>query len=549
MAAWTDKVFNESIASYVIRKTVNKKDGGVTLVLECPTKGKRKEYQEDLEKHLTKVSGNKSFINQGKGNLGRIKDNESKGLLATTVLIPGNQPSLYILVFKDPAGTVTSSKSGGFDLEVRPAKMGITNNWYTPKEMGQIMKDYFSGLKNVPLTTIKEFHDIIDESLNPNKLIVDYNVQQTLNMSYFAEALSAMKLGVLLQKQDSYILDNLLDFPKQLKDIVAKNKSRICIYLPTQANYPLLDYYIDYTGTKSFKDALKISVKSKLPSGLKEGVEGTGETNTIKFQDLFDNSPENVDDWFNSLKQMTRGQLKEHQYGPKIIAREGVNASIIDKTVGNMYTIKALAELLNESKTSINQIEQIRKTLKAFGQIKTPDITVIKESGKGYYNEDDVVNAYVNSFKIIGPNIGKKYKKEMLLSKALTGKNLYIVENTIGKIMQTSNTKPDKVKKDISNLVVLSEKILDQGSRVKSISKYNFYLMFYMQVLQKLHVIYSVPTRYGPNKLIFKFYAMANWDKEYHNFQKDFSALWIGLRGKSNTNAKPGQYGALGISV
>ena len=55
--------------------------------------------------------------------------------------------------------------------------------------------------------------------------------------------------------------------------------------MPVQQNFPLMDYYISYDGKNDESTALKVSVKSKL-SVAKEGKEATGDTNTIKFDDL-----------------------------------------------------------------------------------------------------------------------------------------------------------------------------------------------------------------------------------------------------------------------
>ena len=547
----TEKIFRNLISDFKIRKTISKKNKSITLVIECPTSGRRKEYQKELEaKLISKAS--KQFVNNGKGDFGRIKDDVSKSSMATTIVVypdnKNNNTTTYNLVFKDPTGSKTISKTGNIDIEVTPYKMGVTNKWITPKVMAKMMKTYFKTM-DIPETTKKQFYEIIDASLDTSKELLEYNILQSKNMSYFIETISAIRLASLITQSDKYILDDLLDMPKQYKEMVAKNRNKITLMLPAKQNYPLMDYFIDFKGNQKESESLKISVKAKLTSGLKEGQSASGDTNTVKFQDLFENTPANVDIWYDNLNQMTRGQLKEHQYGPKIIAHESVKASVMDKNVGGLYPIKAVAELLESAMTSKNLIMQIKNTLKKFGVSSSIDISVTKESGKDSYTEDEVTQSYVNAIKKIGPGIGKTYKKEKRLVDILSGKDLYIIEKSMGKIMKSSNIPENKVKIDVANLVVLSERILQQGSKISSTSKYNFYLMFFDNVLKKQHVIYSVATRIGPDKLKLNFYAMANWDKEYHKFQKDFSALWIQLRGKSATNSKPASTGALGISV
>jgi hypothetical protein len=511
----------------------SKKFGGEVLSVYCPSDD-RLQYQKEVEQILAK----KLIVNGGNGEKGRVEDKVvSSGSKLTTVQTPDK---LYILYFRPPKGTITKSKSGTINIAVKPKQMKVVDAWYTAEELAKKIHDYVNNLK-IPQTLKVQFFDILEESLDANKLTIDYNIVQTKDMSFFAETISAIKLAKLLEVKNTYIVNTVLKMPKQYQSLLGQK--RVEIFLPAAGNYPLLDYFINYKGTRKEEDSLKISVKSKLPSDLKEGVEATGETNTVKFQDLFDKAPENVDDWYNSLKDMTRNQLKINQYGPKIIAYEGVSASVINKSIGNLFPLKALAELLNDDRTRDKQREQIKQTFKAFGQKKTPDYYLP-------YKEEDVINAYLRVIKIIGPGVGTTYRKETLLSKITEiSKDYDIINHTMGKIMKTGSTEPNKVKRNVSNLVIMAEKILDQSSKKESKSKYNFYLMFYDNVLKKQHVIYSVPTRIGPNKLIFKFYAMANWDKEYHKFKKDFSALWIDLRGKSNTNAKPGAYGALGIAV
>ena len=81
-------------------------------------------------------------------------------------------------------------------------------------------------------------------------------------------------------------------------------------------------------------------------------------------------------------------------------------------------------------------------------------------------------------------------------------------------------------------------------------SRYNFYRMFFDKVIKEKALIYSIPTRVGPNKLNIKFYAYNNWEEHYKSFKEDLDALWVGLRGKASTNKDSSNWGgALGISV
>ena len=66
-------------------------------------------------------------------------------------------------------------------------------------------------------------------------------------------------------------------------------------------------------------------------------------------------------------------------------------------------------------------------------------------------------------------------------------------------------------------------------------TRYNFYKMFYDQVLERQKIVYAMPTRYG-TVLKYKFFAVKNWNKEYEAIKKVADRYWMSLRGKSSTN-------------
>lgn len=535
---------------YEFKQRIKRTKGNVqfTQIISCPLSDKRSEYQNEMEKDLIKILGNKN-VNYGKGVSGRITDDKSKNLKASVVSIDDVN---YSLVYKDPSKPVTKTKTGEFEFEVTPAKIkpSIVNEWLTAQEMADRIITYIKNLtynkEKIPETTKKAFYDIVKQSLLGTREI-DFAVVQSKSMAYFAEALSAINLAKLIEKQDRYILDTLLDMPSDLKKIASKNKNKIKIYLPLEINFPLIDFLIDYKGTENQEDALKISVKSKLPAGLKVGREATGETNTVKFQDLFGGKkaiPANVDEWYNSLQEMTMGQLKKNQFGPKVIAYSAV-LGFTKNSLGNQFPIYALSELLNNNETKINQKNQLKRTLKTFGRVKAGNDISIKNNSYNF-SEDQVVDAFERAMLKVGPEIGTTIRKQFPLSKVFKGDDLYILEYSFKNILKTEKVKD--INLNISNLIYIAERVLAQGSKKDSISKYNFYLMFYENVLKKQHVIYAVPTRYGPNRLKFKYLAMANWNEEYHKWQNDFTKLWMELRQKTSVNKEPGAGGALAIA-
>jgi hypothetical protein len=74
----------------------------------------------------------------------------------------------------------------------------------------------------------------------------------------------------------------------------------------------------------------------------------------------------------------------------------------------------------------------------------------------------------------------------------------------------------------------ICDKILVESSRENSTSKYNFYQMFYDEVLKRQHVAYAVSS-FKNGILSYNFYTQVNWAQEYHN--------WIALRTLASTQS------------
>jgi hypothetical protein len=566
----------------------NKPIGAITLIVETFSKETdRGDWQKAVNASLIKIFDRKSISLSKPVSAGQSKSSQATKIELTTYITGGPQkkqvsePIQIYLIFKDPVAKVVVNTAGELDITVTPAKMGVSGLWLTPQELAQKSKDYFSDIiyqgKKLPKEYIKEFHDIIDEALNL-KLIIDYNVRQSKDMALFAEILSAIKLGVLLQNPTSTSAKTVIDaikfnepaqaqYMKVLKNS-AKN-DKIEIKLPNAQNYSLLDYFISYDGqedksvadgntdlTPKEKLSLKISVKSKLSSTAKIGKEAKGETNTVKFDDMFDKLPKNVILWYNQFKATGLTQMAKEQFGPKVIAYKAITAKEIG--AGGLYPIQALSYLLTSPTTSKNQTAEILPVLKRFGQKKTyfdktlAELRDFKDKrSKGKYSENDVVEAYRKAFIELGyqDNI-KKYNYRNPI-RTLSGKigeeNVHIIENTIGHIMETFLIGPGDIETKIINLVILAERIVSESSTEESTAKYNFYKMFFDKVIKEKSIIYGVPTRFGPNKLILKYYGLNNWESKFTEYKK---SLWIGLRGKASPNKPPDKWGgSLGISV
>ena len=552
----------------------NKPIGAITLTVETFSKETgRGDWQKAVNASLIKIFDRKAVSLSNPVVASQSKSSQATKIELMTYITGGPQkkqvsePIQIYLIFKDPVAKVVVNTAGELDITVTPAKMGVSGLWLTPQELAQKSKDYFSDIiyqgKKLPKEYIKEFHDIIDEALNL-KLIIDYNVRQSKDMALFSEILSAIKLGVLLQNPTNTSAKTVIEAikfnePEQADymKVLKNNESKIKIKLPIEQNYSLLDYFISYNGTYTDKGSLKISVKSKLSSGLKEGKEATGDTNTVKFDDMFDKLPVNVQLWYNQFLKMKLTETAKEQFGPKVIAYRAITSK--QTGIGGLYPIQALSVLLKSSVTSADQTAQILPVLRRFGQKATDFDKTLAElrdfkdkRSKGKYSEGDVVEAYKKAFIELGySNNLKKYNYRNsigALSDSIGEENVHIIENTIGHIMVTTKfSKADSVDKNLLNLSILAERIISESATEESKPKYNFYKMFFDKVITEQSIIYGIPTRLGPNKLKLKYYGLYNWESKFTEYKK---SLWIGLRGKASTNNPPDKWGgSLGISV
>jgi hypothetical protein len=543
------KSLDEVLANYVIKETVNTKDKitklpvvrYVVIVPKFVKAGdkKRTDHQIDIEESLKKKLGNALFKKSVNLN-GRVPIPGSKNFLATTI---DDTKTTYLIGLKEEANA----------LNLLPGKINPKNPvvgvWLTAKEMKDRILDHIDSNTSISDKDKQSYHDLLDDAIKPSTNPIKYTVPKNENNAEFFELVSAINLASLLKVKNNYITDTLLDMPDKYKSILGKKP--IKIYIPTSSTFALLDFFIDFRGvssSSSYKQegkearSLKISVKAKLGAA-KPGKEATGDTNTIKFKDLFNSKLKNVDRWYNELSKWSLTDLKKQQYGPKQIAYYGVESDI-NTNIGTLYPIKALGQLLSKGSDKSKMKKQLAKTLVSFGQRKIGNFSL-----KTKYTNDEVSDAFTEVIIDLSPKIQNYRKDDPLKSTMVTNpESLKIVLTTLPLILETTKVKPKDVKLNVANVGVICERILQNSSDEKSETKYNFYYMFYDQVLEKKHIIYSVPTRFGPDQLKFKYLAAANWLQEYKDWQGDIQKAWISLRGKSNANHL-GDYGALGISV
>ena len=401
----------------------NKPAGAITLIVETfSAETARSKWQESVNTKLTKIFGKNSVSLSNPVVASQSKSSRatrielSTHIQVSTAKKTSFEPIEIYLIFKDPTEKVVVNKKGELDITVVPAKMGIAGVWLTPQEMAKQAKDYFSKIiyqgKPLPQQYIDEFHGIIDESLSLETTI-NYNVRQSKDMAFFAEILCAIKLARLFQNPKSKNAKPIFDAikfnePEQsdYMKIIEANKRNIKIKLPIEMNYSLLDYFLSYNGKEEESSSLKVSVKSKLSSSTKVGKEASGATNTIKFDDVFDNLPINVLEWYKQFQKSGLSQAAKEQFGPKVIAYKSITAKEIG--VGGLYPIQALSLLLRASMTSQEQTDQILPVLKRFGQKITNfseilvNLEKMNKKDKSKYSEERVVQAYKNAFIEVG---------------------------------------------------------------------------------------------------------------------------------------------------
>lgn len=378
------------------------------------------------------------------------------------------------------ANPVATGKAKFKPSDIKPS---IVNDWLDAYDIVDNVKKYIKSV-DLEATVEKEILYLLDETAKDTRTKIPFDIPKDLIPAEFYEILTSVKLAILLKKNDADIR-KILGIPKDM-DL---KRSKVKIYIPQKANFPLIDYYISITATekKSEESALRISVKSKVKSP---------KANTVKFKDVFSNKKD-ITDWYNSLNS----QLKQKQKGPKIVAESALD-------VYNSYTGKAVfgipimsvLNLIRDDRTNITRI--INDTL----------------------NNVITVQEFENILKTIEKNI----------SKVGNNTEMSTFDGDIGvassKVIQSSMSKVGgtPVKNTVYNMAYLCEKILVSASKQTSSTKHNYYQMFYDQVLTQKSIAYAVSSVTGKT-LNYNFYSLVNFEQEY--------ASWLALRSKNSPNA------------
>jgi len=361
----------------------------------------------------------------------------------------------------------------------------IVNVWLSSKDIANNVKEYVLGLE-LDKEIEKEILNLLKQTSSDTRTSIPFDVPKDLVPAEFFEILSAVKLSILLESNNLNIR-KILGIPKNM-DL---SESKIKIYIPQKANFPLIDYYISITKStqKDEESALKISVKSKVKSP---------KANTVKFKDVFKNE-KSVDDWYIDLTP----QIKMQQKGPKIIAESAL-------TVYGNYSGKALSGIPIFS--VLNLLKNDRQKINSLIVSKfqgTIDIDTFKRVLEKVYKNLNRVSTSTNLSEIIDDKKDLNKISSMILGN---------MSKTGGQTIEIS----------VYNLAYLCEKLLVSSSKETSNTKYNFYQMFFDEVLTKKKIAYAVSSIKG-KQLVYEFFSMVNFEREYKS--------WLELRSKNSPNS------------
>jgi hypothetical protein len=361
----------------------------------------------------------------------------------------------------------------------------------------------------------KDYIDAITDSYRNNGLDDRLGIAPDLSSEFF-EVLSVLKLSKLLSNNNANI-KQIMGWPED------ESITRVEIYLPEAANEALIDYKIAVNGNRN--TPLKISVKSK--------VRGTS-TATVKFTTAFSDEAE-VHKWFKSIMSSAKGT----QIGQRMIASSAMEYNKYSKK-GTLYPIRALRKLFAGSKKS--QVKSDFTSTLDTSSMKPEEwvkfLALIDKKitsvPKNYTPIDDIVTDMDLLRKA-------KYFIADNLFKGNSSKTTVLKQLVMASVSEAEKKSPNKKYPfALNNVALLCERVLVKTSQQSGSSQFNFYKLFYEQVLAKESVVYSVTsedTIGGEARLKYDFISTKNFS-QYKQ--------WIELRSKNYAN---NMQDALGMGV
>ncbi len=399
----------------------------------------------------------------------------------------------------------------------------ITDTWLTPKQLYDNVISYIEG-SNFPVQSdmIKNnYVEAVTNSHRSKSLNDNLGIAPELSSEFF-EILTCLKLANLMKSNDIKT-KQISGYPDDIPI------TQVQIKIPGKANESLLDYYLAVNGNT--ETPLKISVKSK--------VRGAS-TAPVKFTDAFANEAE-VHNWFKSLKF---SRAKNYNIGQRMIASSSLEYSKYNRKV-TLYPIRALRKLLSGPKSSVvkrdfsDRIDMKHMSITEWKTLITIIDKKISSLPTTYVPLDNVISdnkLLLKAKKLIAGSLYKFSKQSQTLTKNVES---VINDNTdpSDKKYWEKNSPSKSYPFSINNVALLCERVLVRASQKSGASKFNFYKLFYDQVLTKREIMYAVTEREtvnGVEHLVYTFRSAMN----YRQYEK-----WISLRTKNYANYLGDQLG------
>ena len=414
------------------------------------------------------------------------------------------------------AGNATSSKKLE-SLKPKDVVPGITDTWLSPQQFYNNVISFINSSK-FPSSNIilkKDYTSAVTDSYNNNGLLDKLGIAPDMASEFF-EILSVLKLSKMLLNNDLHI-KQVVGWPDD------ERIDKVEIFLPEAANEALIDYKIAINGNRN--SPLKISVKSK--------VRGSS-TATVKFTTAFSNEAE-VHKWFKGILS----ESKHSQIGQRMIASSCLEYKKYSKK-GTLYPIRALRKLF--SNTTKNNVKADFNSVLDTSSMKPEEwvklITLIDKKIVSTQNNYIPIDNIITDSELLQK--AKKFIADNLFSGSSSKTNTLKLLVSAS-IEEASKKSPNKrYPFALNNVALLCERVLVKTSQKTGSSQFNFYKLFYEQVLLKESVVYSVTSNAKvaeEARLKYDFISTKNFS-QYKN--------WIEMRSKNYAN---NMQDALGMAV
>jgi hypothetical protein len=524
LTANSDDITPAVILEYIISKSsakykINVEDGHVSCA-SLFFRGTRNHFLELLKAKLESVSWGYRARFQTK----KDSDGGNPRLIATI---------LFSRKFIQKGKEVIKEKAMNFEFYLKyssakqkvnytnmlkPSGLGVVDKWMSYKEMYMTLIRFIRS-SDFPFKTFPEitasYLDAVKKSIEPNNLTAPIRTNISGDMpSEFLEILSSIKVAKLLSMNDSKIKETL-----GVIDTV--NKEEVYIYIPSQANFALVDYFISTNGIPKRAGeygGIRISVKSNLRGNI---------TNTVKFGTIFKNESE-VDAWYNSLND----RYKITQVAQRRTAASSTRAG---RGKGTNFGIVALYDILNENNATGKRMKQ--------------DMLYFFYGASRFGLASKQYDTFISCLGKIADSVNSVVKAEEISKlRRLSDDDKIFIGQFFDELVEKNKArfkyfiKPDK--RNMVYFAYMCDKVLELASQKTSRSRTNYYKLFYDNVLcsgkNQAILGYAVfkhsEDTNGNTVMNYGLYSKINFKNEYKK--------WIALRSKDT----PGDE-ALGMAV